>query len=81
MSEWTQEQLAEFEAAWKAANTPEARSAHWEREWRRLHRELPRRVRFRIWRGHRKTDAVHWLCRRRLYWAAEALIGMRRRRS
>jgi hypothetical protein len=55
--DFTQEELDEFFAAWSRAAAPDAMK----REWRRIHRELPRRVRFRLWWRHRADSAGIWL--------------------
>jgi hypothetical protein len=73
---FTQEQLDEFAAEWNRLMTPEAVAAHWDREWRRIHRELPRRVRFRLWWRHRIDSAGIWLARHEHPGCAVALWRM-----
>jgi hypothetical protein len=70
---FTQEQLDEFAAEWNRLMTPEAVAAHWDREWRRIHRELPRRVRFRLWYQRQVTSAGAWLCGHHLEGCASVL--------
>lgn len=69
--DFTQEELDQFAAEWKRAHAGAA--AHMEREWRRLRRELPRRVRLRLWRDRSLTRTGIWLCNRKRYGCAVTL--------
>jgi hypothetical protein len=73
MDSLTPEQLDLLAAAWERAMTPAAMAAHMDREWRRIRRQLPRRVRFRRWRESMLDKAGIWLCDHKLPGCAIAL--------